>query len=142
MPYTKKIAALLLAGMMLTGSGAMANNPDSDSACQSMPAAATEVWAQIDAQRRTAGISGLQQHEGLRRAAETQACYMVHSGQLGHLGAGGSAIKARVRAAGAKPCALAENVGQISGKVSVVRMWMESPLHRRNMLNQSYRTGG
>lgn len=87
-------------------------------------------------QRARHGLGALRQDARLQRAAQVLANHMARQGRIGHEGPGGSRMADRMKVAGYTPCFGVENVafGQNS-PAEVVRAWMESPGHRKNMLD-------
>lgn len=89
------------------------------------------------AQRGAHGLHGLQDDRRLNYVAQDHANWMARNGQMSHVGANGSRMVDRLRAAGIRTCFAAENVafGQRDDR-SVVRAWMNSSGHRRSILDR------
>ena len=108
-------------------------------ACLAAPASATTVpdaLALASAERQRAGLAPLRYDPRLGRAALTQADYMRRRGRMSHTGPNGSSVADRARSAGYRMCHGAENVADgWRSPQSVNRAWMDSPAHRRNILN-------
>lgn len=99
------------------------------------------ILASVNNQRQGNGLAAVRAHPALVQAAAQQACDMARRGQMSHSGRGG--VGARVRAAGYGASVTAENIG--AGQVDaagVVRMWVQSPSHRANILNRRVRDIG
>lgn len=79
----------------------------------------------------------------LQRAAEFQACDSAGAGRMSHQSTDGRSMADRVGDAGYDWAELAENVafGQ-TGPAEVVADWMDSPPHRRNILNRNVTEAG
>ncbi len=78
----------------------------------------------------------------LEQAALQQARYMAASGRMNHTTGSGKDFQARIRGNGIRGAA-AENIAE--GRMDAARaidMWMNSPPHRRNMLDGRFRRFG
>jgi uncharacterized protein YkwD len=73
----------------------------------------------------------------LERAARAHSSKMLRTGLFFH-----GAFDARIRSVGVRAPRIGENlawaVGRLSEARAVVRMWMASPGHRRNLLNPGF----
>lgn len=98
---------------------------------------AGQALSLASAQRAKHGLQPLKPNRRLQRAAQRHANWMARNGVMSHQGANGSQFYERVARAGYRACFTAENValGQRDAQ-SVVRAWMNSPGHRRNMLDR------
>ncbi len=98
-------------------------------------AASGDVAGQIAAIRTAQGLSPLVADVRLERAALTQAGYMARSGRMVHTTGIGRDFATRMKKDGvASPAA--ENIA--AGRMDatrLLRIWMDSPPHRRNMLD-------
>jgi uncharacterized protein YkwD len=97
----------------------------------------TEVVKLTNARRAANGCSALRIDERLVAAARVHSTDMVRSGFFSHTGSNGSNFVAREVAAGyPRKGAAAENIawGYRTPK-DVVNGWMNSPGHRKNILN-------
>ncbi|QYX56128.1 CAP domain-containing protein [Roseovarius sp. SCSIO 43702] len=95
-----------------------------------------DALARINDYRAQAGAPPLRLDATLARVASAHATEMFTSGRFSHTGADGSSVGDRVRRAGYGFCFVAENIAQgPSGVDEVLSGWMQSPGHRRNMLN-------
>lgn len=82
------------------------------------------------------GAEPLVWNETLAQAAMVQATYLIKKSNLTHTGAKGSNVGTRVKNLGYQWVAVGENLakGQISLE-EVIKDWMQSPGHRKNILN-------
>ena len=104
---------------------------------------AAEVLRLTNQERASRGLAPLTNHSALAAAAAGHSQEMLDLGYFSHtsLTSGRSNPQDRVRQAGANPGLVAENIFQASGydvnQVAqlAVDNWLESPGHRRNMLD-------
>ncbi len=117
--------AVVLAVMLaLSAGGARAEIADLGAAAQG--------W--INATRAEAGRGALRVSAPLTRAAAAHAADLARSGRFSH---DGSSVGDRVRRQGYGYCFAAENLAKGQGRLDeVLRGWMRSPGHRRNMLSE------
>lgn len=96
----------------------------------------------INAERQKAGLAPVAYNGTLDNAAEKHAAHMASVRKMAHDGIGNGDPGARARAEGWRK-AWGENVatGQTSPE-QVVREWMNSPTHRRNILDPNFRNMG
>jgi uncharacterized protein YkwD len=96
----------------------------------------------INQERARAGLAPVSYNGALDNAAEKHAQHMSIVGKMAHEGIGDGDPGERIRAEGWRK-AWGENVatGQTSPE-QVVREWMNSPDHRRNILDPNFRTMG
>lgn len=82
------------------------------------------------------GCPALVSNRALSRAATRHATDMARRNYFSHTSPGGTTFIRRIRWAGYRPRRVAENIaaGQPSPE-DVVRVWMESPGHRANVLD-------
>jgi uncharacterized protein YkwD len=100
------------------------------------------VLALVNAARAEAGCGALARNAALDRAAADYAALMARTGTFSHTGPDGSDFSERVRAAGYDDPG-GENIAQgQSSADEVMTDWMNSPGHRRNILDCSFRTLG
>lgn len=94
---------------------------------------------QVNAQRRQAGLGSLVANGRLAAASERHAADMAARGYFSHRSPDGAGIGERAKAAGYCFRGLAENIaaGQDS-PAEALAAWMNSPGHRRNILDASY----
>lgn len=98
-------------------------------------ASATGILAGI---RSSHGLGSLSPDSRLERAALQQAAYMAQSRRMKHTTGWGKDFGSRVKDNGIEGAA-AENIAE--GRMDVARvmeMWMNSPPHRRNMLDPRF----
>ena len=103
---------------------------------------AAEVVRLTNAERATAGCPALRVDARITRAAQLHSEDMSANGYFSHTSRDGRTFADRIRAQG-YPAPAAENIarGQRSAS-AVVRAWMNSAGHRRNILNCSLRAIG
>ncbi len=91
----------------------------------------------VNGQRRQRGLRPLTLDTRLTVAATVQARDLASRGRLDHRGSDGSTVGDRVARTGYDWSAVAENLAQTrtSSPRAVVTLWMNSPGHRRNLLN-------
>ena len=88
--------------------------------------------------RAEAGMPLLLPDAALERAALQQASFMAGAGAMKHTTGFRRAFDRRMRQNGV-PSAAAENIAHGAfGAEELFRRWMDSPPHRRNMLDRSY----
>jgi uncharacterized protein YkwD len=104
---------------------------------------AGSVLASINASRAKAGCPALKLNAKLMAAAEGHARAMAEKDFFGHRDKAGRGFTSRIRAQGYRYGLVAENIaaGQTTA-AEVVRAWLESPGHRKNILNCKYRETG
>ncbi len=100
---------------------------------------ATEVLALINIERAERKLPRLTMDNKLTAAARSHAVDMSRRGYFSHTSLDGEGMSGRLRRAGASYTTAGENIahGQTSA-ASVVKSWMNSPGHRRNILNPKY----
>ena len=115
-----------------------ATSAQAQSSC-TLPANASgfiqDVGRALNQERARFGLPPLRQNRMVSQAAATHACDMQRNGFFGHQGSDGTTAFERVKRLGTSPCRVAENVafGYANAQI-VVQGWMDSPGHRRNML--------
>jgi uncharacterized protein YkwD len=119
------------------------------------PAARTEPWTDvsfaaavldgINARRGAAGLPPLRHDSRLAQAASSYALLMATSGSFGH-SIDGSTLGSRLAAAGvSEPVLLGEVIAWSGGSPApavFVELWMNSGVHRDQILNAGYRLAG
>ncbi|MDA4890418.1 CAP domain-containing protein [Streptomyces sp. MPA0124] len=105
--------------------------------------AEAQVLALVNEERAAAGCSPVTANDRLTRAADDYSDVMASSGVMSHTGPDGSTMASRVEAAGYRWSTLGENIarGQADA-ASVMDSWMNSPGHRANILNCSFKELG
>lgn len=100
--------------------------------------------AQINSERRAAGVGPLTSSPRLRAIAQDHACHNAQLQSISHTGAGGLGLGARMRAGGYHGARMAENTGlgfaQSPGRM--LSYWMASPAHRANLLHPGLTEAG
>lgn len=90
--------------------------------------------------RRNHGCRALARHSALDRAAQTHTRKMANRNRLSHQLPGEPSVGVRVRRAGYNWTLVGENIAAgYSTPAAVVRAWMGSRGHRRNILKCAYR---
>jgi uncharacterized protein YkwD len=102
-----------------------------------------QVLALVNKERAAGGCSPVTANDRLTRAADDYSDVMASSGVMSHTGPDGSTMTTRVEAAGYQWSTLGENIarGQADA-ASVMKSWMNSPGHRANILNCSFKELG
>ncbi|MFE5757367.1 CAP domain-containing protein [Streptomyces massasporeus] len=119
------------------------NGSDSGSGSQSDGGPEAQVLALVNKERAAAGCSPVTANDRLTRAADDYSDVMASSGVMSHTGPDGSTMTTRVEAAGYKWSTLGENIAQgQADAASVMKSWMNSPGHRANILNCSFKELG
>jgi uncharacterized protein YkwD len=100
--------------------------------------ASTSAASYMDAARRSNGLPAATPDSQLDRAALEQARYMAAAGEMTHTTRRGRDFASRKKDNEIKGTA-AENVAYGATDIGrVMQMWMESPPHRRNMLDPRF----
>jgi uncharacterized protein YkwD len=101
--------------------------------------AEAQVLALTNQERAKAGCGPLRTNSALTNAAEAHAADMVDNHYFAHDSLDGRSPFDRMKAAGFKGGAMAENIAVgYSSAAAVVTGWMNSPGHRQNILNCTY----
>jgi uncharacterized protein YkwD len=97
------------------------------------------VLDQVNAERAKAQIRPLLLEPRLSSAAQHHARDMFTRGYFAHASPEGKTVRQRADAASYRWHAIGENIaeGQLSVE-QVVKAWMESPEHRRNILDRDF----
>lgn len=104
----------------------------------------------IDRERARSGVAGLSRRSVLRRMASGYARQMVQEGFFGHVTPAGAGFGQRIAVSGYPPRRgawragenLAWGTGPMATPRDVVRRWLASPPHRRNLLDRRFRETG
>ncbi len=148
------IALIALLCALLTGSVASAQTPSALPRAASQRIELTPVsdlLAAINDVRVANHVPPLRLSPDLVRAAHAHSVEMLSSGRFAHESADGTAFAVRVSryygpAGGSNhPWATAENILSSSTVLDArraVRLWLQSPPHRRNLLDRSFRDVG
>ncbi|MGW7511213.1 CAP domain-containing protein [Streptomyces massasporeus] len=139
-------AAKSSGGGSASGSGGIrpgGSGSDSGSGSQSDGGTEAQVLALVNKERAAAGCSPVTANDRLTQAADDYSDVMASSGVMSHTGPDGSTMTTRVEAAGYQWSTLGENIarGQADA-ASVMKSWMNSPGHRANILNCSFKELG
>lgn len=98
-----------------------------------------ELLRLTNVERQRAGLRPLRLSPQLAQAAQRHAEDMVRNRFFSHTGSNGSSISDRVRSAGYRFSSTGENIAAgAATPEATIRQWMQSPGHRRNILNPSY----
>jgi uncharacterized protein YkwD len=102
-----------------------------------------DMLARVNAERRKAGVPPLKPNPALDAAAQRHAGDMLARAYFAHESPEGKTVRERARAAGYDWRAIGENIaeGQLS-VAEVMETWMNSPGHRRNILDKSFKELG
>jgi uncharacterized protein YkwD len=137
-----------LLAIVLTTAAVTAAAPLAHTAARSSAdSAARTMLTEINAVRSAHGLKPLQPSRQLTRAAVAHARSMAARGYFAHDAPGGQCFIARMRAyfSLADTVPMAENIAWASGPIELsafVRMWMQSPPHRLNILAADFREVG
>lgn len=94
-----------------------------------------EVLSHLNAERRSHGLPAFKLSAKLDKAAQGHACDNAARRSISHDSSDGGTLKTRLRKAGYKYRAAAENTGRGFGTgTRAVDWWMNSPKHRSNIL--------
>jgi uncharacterized protein YkwD len=100
---------------------------------------AEELLILVNVERERADAPPLVLNEQLMTAAQGHALDMATNGRLSHAGSDGSTMRSRIDATQYDWSNIGENVafGQPTA-TAVMTAWMDSPGHRRNILNPAF----
>ena len=132
------------------GVGAGAACPNPTPAPEALGAVAEAALCLLNGERADHGLAPLAPNDSLRAAAAAYAQDLVAGSYFSHTGRDGSDVYDRIERAGylerAGGWALGENLawgtGVLATPASIMQAWMNSPGHRANILNPSYREIG
>ncbi|WP_323786145.1 CAP domain-containing protein [Thalassovita sp.] len=131
----KMTAVVALAAFIAIGAPALLTG-------RAAPAQADTVAAVADllnAERTRRGLQPLQSDASLNRAAAGHARDMAKRGYFNHRSQDGRTFSDRIKAAGYCRAAMAENIALGQNSVAkAISSWMDSPPHRKNMMNRRY----
>ncbi|MFH8681743.1 CAP domain-containing protein [Streptomyces lydicus] len=117
----------------------------SPSASKAAPASGTaaRILELVNNERAKAGCSPLTLNAKLTKAAQDHSKDMASHGNMSHTGSDGSDPGARITRAGYHWSAYGENIAYgYSSPESVMKGWMASPGHKRNILDCSFKEIG
>ena len=90
-------------------------------------------------QRRRAGLQPLRLSSKLGQAAQSHAQDMARNNIFSHTGSNGSTMVDRVKKVGYSYSTIGENIAAGGATpAATIQQWMNSPGHRRNILNPSF----
>jgi uncharacterized protein YkwD len=125
----RRALLVLAAGLSLGLPAHACNQPSNANALQA------EVLSHLNAQRKAHGLSALKISAKLDKAAQGHACDNAKRRSISHDSSDGGTLTTRLRKAGYKYRAAAENTGRGFGTgTRAVEWWMNSPKHRTNIL--------
>jgi uncharacterized protein YkwD len=99
----------------------------------------------VNAERARAGLGPLGHHGSLQRAAEGYAHTLARTRTFSHTGPDGSTFADRILAAGYPSNRWMGEIiamGSGIGAAQIMRMWMDSPGHRDQILGANYTVMG
>jgi uncharacterized protein YkwD len=146
------ISALLLAALFAIPGGAVAQTGTTCAGADALPQSTTttalgeSVRCLLNERRAAAGLGRLGRQGKLLHAADSHAADMVKFHFVSHLGSDGSTPLSRVRRTGFLKGASFFAVGEDLAfgesyavtPANIVKAWMNSPVHRRNVLNKRF----
>ena len=133
----RSIVAAMLAALVLTSGADACIVPGNADALQQ------EVLANLNAQRKANGLSQFTLNTKLDKAAQGHACDNAARRSYSHDSSNGDTLKERLRKAGYRYRAAAENTGRGFGTgARAVEWWMNSEKHRGNILYPRVREVG
>lgn len=129
-------SAVFIACLALpVGCSVMSRAPSIDTSTVGASASAQEVYGYV---RSSAGLAAARPDPALEKAAMQQARYMAEAGRMVHTTGRGRDFSTRMRQNGVEGPA-AENIAHGRMEVAkVFQMWVDSPPHRRNMLDPRF----
>lgn len=106
------------------------------------PAAVAQMGEQINAERVRLGKTPLGFADNLTFAAQSHACDMATTGQLGVAGSNGSSVVHRVRAVEYAACSSAQLIGRTAGAAAQTRAWMNVKADQEILVHQKFDEAG
>lgn len=146
--YLVLVLSLLLAGCPSPGPAPNPNpnpqpQPEPEPPPPDIEPAFIKKLIAIHNENRGSGRPSLKGHPKLHAAAQKHAEWMARTGRMSHRGEGFSDPGDRISKEGYNWSTYGENVAWgYNSEESVMRGWMTSPGHRRNIMNSSYRDIG
>jgi uncharacterized protein YkwD len=107
-----------------------------------------QLLSEINEARATYGRAPLRRSAVLTRPARQQSAFVARTGEMAHEGPDGNPFYVRLYRAGfPRSKAVGETLGIVDGcstgaSAQIVRMWLDSPPHRRILLSPRYRVVG
>lgn len=124
-------------------------NADAMPAAERMAEVKKATLCLLNRERTSRGLPKLSSNGELGRAAQRFSASMVRGRFFDHVSPSGSTLKSRVRGGtsylhgAVRSWSLGENIAWASGELAtpkqIVRSWMTSPGHRRNILDAGFR---
>jgi uncharacterized protein YkwD len=140
------IAVLVLALLPASAAAESCKRADVAPSKSTVAEAQSATLCLVNVERRKRGLRSLKSDKKLRRAAAGHSRDMVRRRYFDHTSPGGKTPGDRARAAGYVWRTVGENIAWGGGRYatprSIVRMWMNSPGHRANILGRAYRDAG
>ncbi len=133
-----RIATALSAALWLGACGAVQTGGGvATTDIEGARASASAFDSLLNRQRGSNGLPPLSENARLAAAAQSHADDMVRQAYFSHTGADGSSVGQRVDARGYSWCWVGENIAAGDRTdAAVFGSWMNSPGHRRNMLDR------
>jgi uncharacterized protein YkwD len=94
-----------------------------------------QLFEFVNRERATQGLSALQWDNALFKAARRHALLMLNLNRIEHRLPSEPSLEDRLAEAGARFTAIAENIAVGSNPQTIHAGWMDSPGHRKNILN-------
>jgi uncharacterized protein YkwD len=156
-PSCRRLALLLALGSALGAPGsAAAAGPVACQSAEARPAQVSErvvvrsTLCLLNAERRQHGLRALRLNERLSRAARRHSQDMARNHYFDHTSRSGASFVDRIRRTGyltgARRWKVAENIAWgtewLASPRAIMKAWMDSPGHRANILDASYREIG
>jgi uncharacterized protein YkwD len=154
----KRTSAALFASLILasalpalsSASGAVCPGADEQPRAATIARARAATLCLMNAERAERGLRALKQNSRLYRASRRYAARMVQRRFFDHVGPRGDTVVERLRSIGYLPRSVQWTVGEnlawggqsLGTPREIVRAWMESPGHRRNILARPFREVG
>ena len=127
---------------------ALVGVPVASGATQKELSGQSVLLSEMNAARADHGLAPLRVSQVLARPARSHSVYLARTGKLDHDGADGKPFYVRLYRAGySKKKTVGENLGISSGcetdlAKTMVRMWLDSPGHRANLLSTRFKAVG
>jgi uncharacterized protein YkwD len=149
-PVVAVVGALALAAVPATASAQACSNTASAAAATPEPAVRAALRCLVNATRVEHRMRAVRPDARLNQAADAHSADMVARGYFAHVTPDGRSLSDRVRATGylarSRDWALGEDIGWGTGPAStpasIFRAWMNSPPHRRVILDRTFRELG
>jgi uncharacterized protein YkwD len=142
-----RLLALLIVTSLLVSGAASAGGDTRNQGIELTPGAL--LLTAVNNVRETHGLTPLRASVELERAARAHSVAMLTSGRFAHTSADGTSFGARVRRyyspTGFASWTAAENLLTSTSVLSAQRavaLWLQSPPHRRNLLDPALRDAG